>query len=245
MVKTTPGEEGTWFADAKEVVLYDEAPALASRTLCDPKTLIRAVRDFSDRQPSFAVGAELLAIHWLVQGYGYEITGADVWAAYSSTMTAAEKNGNASEVRECVKKLIANEPPGGFVARIPRQGVGTVMSRKRPEIRIAIDGKYLDEVQIRQAEPYAPHAVCYLSFPAHRHWAQLKGDRVTVSAQAPTVVALFADGVLPAVGGRTVVVEVGGEKIGPCLLEAVESGERNGVDDVIVLRFRRSSRTAS
>jgi len=119
-----------------------------------------------------------------------------------------------------------------------------MMSRKRPEIRIAIDGKYLDEVQIREAEPYAPNAVCYLSFPADRHWAERKGDRVSVSAQAATVVKLFADGVLPEVGGRTVVGEVGGEKIGPCLLEAVESGERNGVDDVIVLRFHRSSGTA-
>jgi hypothetical protein len=33
-------------------------------------------------------------------------------------MKAAEKNGNASEVRERVKKLVADEAPGGFVARI-------------------------------------------------------------------------------------------------------------------------------
>jgi hypothetical protein len=82
------------------------------------------VHDFSDRQPSFAVGAGLLAIHWLVQGYGYEITGADVWAAYWSTVKAAEKNGNASAVRECVKKLIAKEIPGGFVARILGRELG-------------------------------------------------------------------------------------------------------------------------
>jgi hypothetical protein len=71
------------------------------------------------------------------------------------------------------------------------------MSRKRPEIRIAIDGKYLDEVQIREAEPYAPRAVCYLSFPADRHGAQRKGDRITVSAQAATVVKLFATAFCP------------------------------------------------
>lgn len=118
LVKTTPGEEGKWFAAAKEVGLYDEALALASRTPCDPKTLTRAARDFSDRHPRFAVGAGLLALHWLVQGYGYEITGADVWAAYASTMKAAEKNGNASEVRETVKGLVAGEAPGGLVARI-------------------------------------------------------------------------------------------------------------------------------
>ncbi len=124
LVKTTPGEEGKWFAAAKEVGLYDEALALASRTPCDPKTLARAARDFSDRQPRFAVGAGLLALHWLVQGYGYEITGANVWAAYASTIKAAEKNGDTCEVRERVKKLVAGEAPGGFVARILSRELG-------------------------------------------------------------------------------------------------------------------------
>jgi hypothetical protein len=124
LVKTTPGEEGKWFAAAKEVGLYDEALALASRTPCDPKTLTRAARDFSDRQPSFAVGAGLLAMHWLVQGYGYEVTAADVWAAYSNTMKAAEKNGNTSKIQESVKKLVASEAPGGFVARILGRELG-------------------------------------------------------------------------------------------------------------------------
>jgi hypothetical protein len=97
-VKTTPGDEGKWFAAAKEAGLYDEALALASRTPCDPRTLARAARDLAEARPAFAVGAGLLALHWLVLGYGYEITGADVWAAYSSTMKAAETNGNADEI---------------------------------------------------------------------------------------------------------------------------------------------------
>jgi hypothetical protein len=117
--------------------------------------------------------------------------------------------------------------------------------RKRPDVRIAIEGKYLDEVRIRQAKPYEPNCVSYLSFPASRHWAEVKSERVTVSAQAATVGKLFADDVLPAVGGRAVVVEASGEKIGPCLLEAVESGETNPVDDMIVLCFRRSSETGT
>jgi hypothetical protein len=124
LVKTTPGEEGKWFAAAKEVGLYDEALALASRTPCDPKTLTRAARDFSDRQPSFALGAGLLALHWLTRGYGYEITGLDIWAAYSDTMKAAEKNGNASEIREKVKQLVADEAPGGFVRRVLGRELG-------------------------------------------------------------------------------------------------------------------------
>ena len=118
LVRTTPGDEGKWFAAAKEAGLYDEALALARRTPCDPKTLTRAARDFAERQPAFAIGAGLVALHWLVQGYGYEITGADVWAAYASTMKAAEKSGTVTETRERVKALVAGEPPGGLVARI-------------------------------------------------------------------------------------------------------------------------------
>ena len=124
VVKTTPGDEGKWFAAAKEAGLYDEALDLASRTPCDPRTLARAARDLAEARPAFAVGAGLLALHWLVQGYGYEITGADVWAAYSSTLKAAETNGNAGETRERVKKLVAGERAGGFVSRILGRELG-------------------------------------------------------------------------------------------------------------------------
>jgi len=118
LVRTTPGDEGKWFTAAKEAGLHDEALALARRTPCDPKTLTRAARDFAEKQPAFAVGAGLAALHWLIQGYGYEITSADVLAAYSSAMKAAEKCGTVTETRERVKALVAGESPGGFVARI-------------------------------------------------------------------------------------------------------------------------------
>jgi len=124
LVKTTPGDEGKWFAAAKEARLYDEALALASQTPCDPKTLTRAARDLAEEKPAFAVGAGLLALHWLVQGYGYEITGADVWAAYSSTMKAAEKNGSVAETRERIRKLVGGETPGGFIAKILGRELG-------------------------------------------------------------------------------------------------------------------------
>jgi hypothetical protein len=124
LVRKTPGDEGKWFAAAKEAGLYDEALALAGRTPCDPKTLTRAARDLADEQPAFATQAGLLALHWLVQGYGYEITSADVWAAYSCTLKAAEKNGTAGEVRERIKKMVGGERPGGFVARILDRELG-------------------------------------------------------------------------------------------------------------------------
>ncbi len=115
LVDTTPGDEGKWFTAAKEAGLFDEALDLASRTPCDPKTLTRAARDFAHTHPAFAVAAGVLALRWLVDGYGYEITTADARAAYSSTMAAAEQAGTPAETRERVRELVASSPPGGFV----------------------------------------------------------------------------------------------------------------------------------
>ncbi len=125
LVKTTPGDEGKWFAAAKDAGLFDEALTLASRAPCDPKTLTRAARDYAETQPAFAVGAGLLALSWLVQGYGYEITGADVWAAYRSTLAAAERHGRAAEVKERVRRLVAAEGAGErFVTKVLGRELG-------------------------------------------------------------------------------------------------------------------------
>ena len=125
LVKTTPGDEGKWFAAAKDAGLYDEALALASRTPCDPKTLARAARDYTEKQPAFAIGAGLLSLYWLVQGYGYEITSVDVWDAYRATLAAAERHGSAAEVRERVRKLVAAEGAGErFVTKVLGRELG-------------------------------------------------------------------------------------------------------------------------
>jgi hypothetical protein len=118
LVKTTPGDEAKWFAAAKQAGLYQEALELARLSACDPKTLTRAARDLAEDQPAFALDAGLLALHWLVEGYGYEITGADVWAAYTNTMKAAANADRVEETRQRVKQLVASEGPEGFVARI-------------------------------------------------------------------------------------------------------------------------------
>jgi hypothetical protein len=124
LVKTTPGDEGKWFAAAKDAGLYDEALALARRTPCDPRTLTRAARDLAGKQPAFAIGAGLLALHWLVMGHGYDITSADVRAAYSITMQAAEGAGVGAAIRDRIQKLVASERPGGVVAQILRRDLG-------------------------------------------------------------------------------------------------------------------------
>ncbi len=124
LIRTTPGEEGKWFAAAKEEGLYDEALALARSSPCDPRTLARAARDLVGKQPDFAVEAGVLALEALVQGYAYDVTSADVWLAYSSTMKAAHTIGNPAEVRERVRQIIAMEASGGFVTRILGRDLG-------------------------------------------------------------------------------------------------------------------------
>ncbi len=118
LVQSTPGEEGRWFAAAKHAELYDEALALARQSPCDPSTLTRAARDFAQSRPDFAVEAGLLAVHWLVEGYGYEVTNLDVLAAYTHTMQAAEQLGTSVETRQRIRQIVAQEADTRrFVAR--------------------------------------------------------------------------------------------------------------------------------
>lgn len=119
LVETTPGEEGKWFAAAKSVGLLDQALDLAGRSPCDPRTLTRAARDFATDSPRFAVEAGLLALHWLVEGFGYEITSADVWAAYDATVAAAKLLDEEEAVLDRIRVMVG-ESGDGFVAQILR-----------------------------------------------------------------------------------------------------------------------------
>ncbi|ATB51305.1 hypothetical protein [Corallococcus macrosporus] len=117
LVRSTPGEEGKWFAAAKDAGLYEEALGLARQTPCDPKTLTRAAQAFAKTQPAFALEAGLLALHWLVQGHGYEVTSLDVCDAYRATCEAAEQQGASAGARARIRALLAAGGPGrDFVA---------------------------------------------------------------------------------------------------------------------------------
>lgn len=117
-MQTTPGDEGVWFAAAKDAGLYDQALELASRSPCDPKTLARAARDFAEEQPNFAIGAGVLSLHWVVMDDGFEVAGADVLGAYRAAMAAAERLGIAVEVKARIRQLVAAEHDGGFVKQV-------------------------------------------------------------------------------------------------------------------------------
>jgi len=125
LVKHTPGEEGKWFAAAKSAKLFDEAIALAQRSPCSPQTLTRAARDFAEKNPTFAVEAGVAALRWLALGYGYEITGADVWSAYTHTTKAAENAGCAEATQQRIRELVGKETFGDrFVTRILGRHLG-------------------------------------------------------------------------------------------------------------------------
>ena len=112
---TTPGEEGKWFAAAKEAGLWGEAIALAGTSPTDPKTLTRAARDTLASRPEFAVEAGLLALTWIARGHGYEITSIDVHHAYAHTLLAADACGVVEETDRRIEALMEAEPDEFFV----------------------------------------------------------------------------------------------------------------------------------
>lgn len=118
LVASTPGQEGKWFAAAKDAGFRDVALGLAVTSPCDPRTLARAARDYAESDPGFAVGAGLAALRWIAEGHGYEITGLDVWAAYSPTLKAAEAMGQIPEVRKEIREIMSMGEGPNFVAAV-------------------------------------------------------------------------------------------------------------------------------
>ncbi len=60
-----------------------------------------------------------------MKGYGYDITGLDVRAAYDNTMAAAENAGCRPEAFERIRSLVAAETFGErFVTKILGQALG-------------------------------------------------------------------------------------------------------------------------
>jgi hypothetical protein len=128
LVGTTPGHEGKWFAAAKDAGLFDEALQLASRSSCDPKTLTRAARDALSSRTRWSLQVGLLALHWLVEGFGYEITSADVRAAYEIVLRAGAELGDVDAARAEVKRVVAEERSGGFVSSVLGAELGRIPS---------------------------------------------------------------------------------------------------------------------
>ena len=120
LVASQPGNEGKWFAAAKDSGLFELAIELANRSPSDPRTLIRAARDFAAERPEFALAAGMTALRGIAKGWGYDITGVDVLDAYAAVMAAAGAAGvDETVVKADVRALIAASRGGGeFVGRV-------------------------------------------------------------------------------------------------------------------------------
>jgi hypothetical protein len=101
------------------------------------------------------------------------------------------------------------------------------------EKRVAIGGKFLDEVQISLGGNTSS------SFPVDRHRGAVGEDgSATVYAMMPSALKLFAEGRLPRVGGDPVELIIGGRKLASMVLTEVRCGGDNYQHDIAVLVFR-------
>ena len=120
LVESQPGQEGKWFAAAKDSGLFGLAIELVNRSPTDPKTLIRAAKDYAEKQPTFALAAGLAGLRYLLRGYGYDVTSVDIGDAYYAVMQAAAAAGiEEATMKADIRLLISDVPHGSdFVQKI-------------------------------------------------------------------------------------------------------------------------------
>jgi len=112
-------DKGKWFATAKQLGMLELARHLALHSPVEPKTLNRAAKDYRDSNPAFALCAAIASLHWLSQGWGYEIDSSDVYTAYSLALEAGQKTGGVELVKSDIAHIIEQDrSPGMFVKQV-------------------------------------------------------------------------------------------------------------------------------
>lgn len=118
------GDEGKWFASAKNAGFLDIAVQCAKSDGSDPNTLLRACRDFSDKDFPFALVVGVLAIIRLMTGTFYEeVTATDIGYAYQQVEHIAKDNGKLADfksllIREMMKHHCAAHLRAAVVKRL-------------------------------------------------------------------------------------------------------------------------------
>jgi hypothetical protein len=115
LVASTPGEEGKWFAAAKDAKLYDFALKLAQKSPVDYRTLMRAADDFAVTEPRFALNSGLQALSWICAGRGYDVTTTEVLTIYKLTIRAAENAQCEDAVLKQLRDMLESFPQERFV----------------------------------------------------------------------------------------------------------------------------------
>lgn len=111
LVACSPGQAGQWFATAKTLKLHDRAVTLAWASPCDPATLNRAARDHLTDKPDFALQCALASLHWIAEGYGYELSTLDVLEAWRMGRSAAQASGQTGLFENRLSQILASERP--------------------------------------------------------------------------------------------------------------------------------------
>ncbi|PQV44145.1 hypothetical protein [Paraburkholderia sp. BL21I4N1] len=119
LIASEPGSEGKWFAAAKDAGLFDLAVSLIQTSPADPRTLIRAAKEFAQRQPAFAMVCGMAALHWIDAGAGYEITAAEVLDAHAALTGTASMNGTSLDALNArLRRQFGEHTASSFVGKV-------------------------------------------------------------------------------------------------------------------------------
>ncbi|MDA0990039.1 MAG: hypothetical protein O3A51_04745 [Verrucomicrobia bacterium] len=103
------GDQGKWFAAAKSAGFLDIALDCARLGTTEPATLLRAARDFVDKEPQFSAQIALQAISDLLAGKGYEPTAQDLMLACDHFLSAC---GDTERGEDVLRRVLLDAETG-------------------------------------------------------------------------------------------------------------------------------------
>jgi hypothetical protein len=107
------GERGKWFAAAKAAAFLDIALECAGSVDAEPATLVRATRDFSVKEPRFALEVGLNALQHMIAGEGFEPEPLLAYQAADYCAAAAARIGLQEWTRQKITELAMQPRPSG------------------------------------------------------------------------------------------------------------------------------------
>jgi len=127
------GDKGKWFAAAKDAGFLDVALECAATRGADPSTLVRAARDFCEKEPRFAASVALLAIGHLLGGGGYDPPLSDAKDAIEHLFAAAKRVGVSGWAHQELARLLQTPcSPGRDLFRDAAQAALTQQDQTGP-----------------------------------------------------------------------------------------------------------------
>ena len=105
---------GVWFAAARREGFRNRALELARNHPVNPPTLMKAADSLKEEDPQFAMEAAAAALHWIVEGCGYEMDIRDFAEAWVLLRSISEPRGCLPEWQERIQELITNRTERAF-----------------------------------------------------------------------------------------------------------------------------------